>query len=115
MSTMNLDPKNMLVLAVVGVGAYWFLTRRAQAGYMPRQQGGGLLPAGSGATAYGTRNQYATQTQQQDPLNPLLATAGRKIADWFNSPSTPQITGPDLTAANPAPDAWPSDDSGSYF
>lgn len=55
------NPNNMLLLMVVGVGAYWFLTRRAVAQpYYPQQQQpsrsaqntqavGALLGAGIGA------------------------------------------------------------------
>lgn len=35
MSTMNMKPDNLLILAVIGVGAYWFLTRKASAAKAP--------------------------------------------------------------------------------
>lgn len=31
MSTMNLKPGNLLILAALGIGAYWFVTKRARA------------------------------------------------------------------------------------
>lgn len=31
MSTMNMRPQNILILAALGIGAYWFMTRKAKA------------------------------------------------------------------------------------
>lgn len=89
---MSMKPDTLLILAAVGIGAYWVLTRNSRAGTMAR---GALLPAGAGATV-------AQRPAVQDPLNPLLNSLGQKLGSWLGT-NTPTVTGPDLQAVNPAP------------
>lgn len=107
MSTMNMKPDTLLILAAMGIGAWWMLTRQARAQNLSR--GGALLPAGAGGTV------YQKPVPQQDPLNPLLNAIGGKLGSWLgtNTSSTPAIVGPDLTAVNPGPGQWATDSSGN--
>lgn len=108
MSTMNMKPDTLLILAAVGIGAWWMLTRQARAQTV---RNGALLPSGAGGTVY-----QRPVTQQQDPLNPFLNALGGKIGSWLGtntSQAAPAIVGPDLVAVNPGPGQWATDETGN--
>lgn len=106
MGTLNMKPDNLILLAAVGIGAWWLLRRPAQAGMLPARS---LLPGSSGATAYAR-----PAASQPDPFNPLLNVLGQKLGGWLGTnTAAPAIVGPDLVAANPAPGQWASDAQGN--
>lgn len=48
------NPSNLILLAVLGIGAYWFMTQRATAGTratVPSNGQGGIMPSSGYATA----------------------------------------------------------------
>lgn len=102
----TIKPDTILILAAIGIGGWWLMTRRAGATTV---RGGGLLPASAGATVY-------QRPTQPDPLNPLLNALGGKLGSWLGTNTTaaaPTITGPDLQAVNPGPGQWATDANGN--
>jgi hypothetical protein len=66
MTTANLDPKNMLILAAVGIGLYYFATHRAVA-----------KTASSGTRAAANRTFFTSPSKAGSTLEQQAATANR--------------------------------------
>ena len=108
MSTMNLNPKNLIILGVLGVGAYWFLTRR------PRAQTVTPAAVGRATSAGGGTNPPRTGSVAQGLL------AG--VQQYLQGVQTPRIYVPpsaaDALPVNPPTgylpdaDAWARDENG---
>jgi hypothetical protein len=105
MSTMNMKPDTLLILAAVGIGAWWMLSRQARAQPL---RGGSLLPGSAGATM------YQAPVPARDPRDPVLNAIGNRLGSWLGTrASAPAIVGPDLTAVNPGPGQWATDEYGN--
>lgn len=72
--TMNLDPKNLLVLAALGIGAYWLATRPARAATTSR-----LVPTVGSA--------QPTSSNNSNLVNGVLAG----LTTWFKGSSTGNV------------------------
>lgn len=101
-NTMNMNPKNLLILAAIGLGAYWFLTKQAK--------------AASGAVA-ATKAFNASPAKASTSVNaqPASVTVGG-LVDTFNQLlriGQPAAVVPDAVASSSA-DAIPVNPANSY-
>lgn len=82
MGTMNMNPKNLIILGVLGVGAYWFLTRKAAA--RP------LQPAG--VARVGTQGGGTNPPQKNSVALGLLAGVQQYLGTGGTLPSLPSFS-----------------------
>ena len=119
------NPSNLILLAVLGIGAYWFLTQRAQAGAVratvPSNGQGGIMPSSGFPTASvlqwaaNDKSLWAGVTKLLGGGATPAQTAGYYAANnSYNnqgpvtpmSPSDDNSVFPDWVPSNPSPSGW---------
>ena len=81
MSAASPNPNQMLILAAIGIGAFWMLTRNARAAGVP------IAPAAKPST----NAQGSSTATKVNALSNLLNSAGKLFA---NTPATPSVQTP---------------------
>jgi len=84
MSALNLSPKNPIVLAVLGIGAFWLMTqRRATAG---TTYGANLANQSAASKVYGIPISAAGVRQVQPAASPVssILSIGSQLLNSFN-------------------------------
>lgn len=102
MATASIPPNNMILLAALGIGAYWFATRTAQGATL--SQSASALFRQQQATAIGPVPSYGNYAQNDNAMwgsvGKLLGTVIEKFSPT-NSPNQYQIA----NAKNSGPNA----------
>ena len=85
MSTLNINPKHLALFAALGIGAYWFASRKAVAGTVP----GRTTPRYSNVGQYGPRAPGSgyNPTGVAQPADPYYGL-GRLIGGLFGGGSS---------------------------
>lgn len=95
-TTSNMSPKNLLVLGALGIGVYFFMTKRARSA--------GMAQVG---TNQWSQSPTRAITPNREPVNPnanLINAAAGALTSLFGggggAAATPAIYVPDATAVN---------------
>lgn len=127
------NPNNMILLAVLGIGAYWIMSRRATAGTV--RPAGTAAPQGNqlAAIVNGVSSLIGSLTGSRTTSNLNGTVDGRAATAWdttpygssgpaYNNPSAYIAPSTDGAAVNPSPTVdwdqfWQNDtgDLGSYL